>query len=265
MKKMLRKIKKSLSANKTASPVKKSGSVEGRLADLEIRHDALAQDVAILKAELQLGTVRQQALVDYYETRIDRIYARLSADLAGAGGVSVTVEQDQDVDGRLVSELRQVLKVREDLLDLPLEAILSDHLAPGVIGAPLTLQGFRLNRAYAAEAGDKVVVSAAEEGKSRTVLYGPYKTLLPGRFRVTLNTVVQPVAGALDVAFDIYCPTLDEVVGKARVRQAEAGPLQLPVDIEWPTAKSGHELELRVHQKGDVPFEILGFEITEQA
>lgn len=263
MNKILRKIKKTLPSSSAKRAPKKSGSLEGRLAELEIRHDGVAQEVAILKAELQLSSVRQQALVDYYETRIDRIYARLSADLAGVGGVSVTVEQDHDIDGRLITELRKVLDVREGFIDIPVEAILTDHLSPGSIRAPLTLQGFRVNRALAAEAGGRIVVAGIEDGKSKTALYGPYKTLLPGKFRISLQCVVPDDAGVADIFFDIYCPTLDEVLGKVRQAKVPAGAASLDIEVAWPTAKSGHELELRVHQRGAARFEILGFDITD--
>lgn len=265
MKKVMRKLNRYLANSaRRRRPFKAGGPLE-RLTDVEVRHDVLAQEVALLRAELQMSSVRQQALVDYYESRIDRIYARLSADVAQVQGVQIHIEQDADVDGRLVSELRRVLKVREDYLDIPVAAILSDHLAAGELRGPLTLQGFRINRAVAGEAGDRIVVSPLEKG-SKTAVYGPYKRLVAGRYAVSLCGVLsdgEPVR-TVDVRFDIYCPTLDTVVAEGQFQGAvdTDGRFVITLDVDWPADKAGHELEFRVHQRGATGFGITGFDIV---
>jgi|GEM_PF-1445429 len=265
MKKAMRKLKLYLdSAAKRRTAFKAKGPLE-RLADAEVRHDALAQEVAMLRAEVQMSSVRQQALVDYYESRLDRIYARLSADLAGVQGVPIRVEQDADVDGRLVGELRRVLKVREGYFDIPVKAILSDHLEEGEIRAPLTLQGFRVNRVLGNEAGDRIFVGPVVENCSKTALYGPYKKLVPGQYRIALCCML--LEGSVEeanVRFDIFCPTLDEVVGEGRFNgQADSeSRFAIVLNVDWPADKAGHELEFRVHQRGQTGFGIIGFDIA---
>ncbi len=242
---------------------KAKGPME-RLADAEVRHDALAQEVAMLRAEVQMTSVRQQALVDYYESRLDRIYARLSADVAEVQGVPIRVEQDADVDARLVGELRRVLKLREGYFDIPVAAILSDHLEEGEIRAPLTLQGFRVNRALGSEAGDRVLVGPVVENSSKTALYGPYKKLVPGHYRITLRcTLLEDGTGEARVRFDIFCPTLNEVVGEGRFngRADKQNCFVIVLNIDWPSDKAGHELEFRVHQAGQTSFGVIGFDI----
>lgn len=265
MKKAIRKLNRYLdSAAKRRAAFKAKGPLE-RLADAEVRHDALAQEVAMLRAEVQMSSVRQQALVDYYESRVDRIYARLSADLACVQGVPIRVEQDADVDGRLVGELRRVLKVREGYFDIPVAAILSDHLEEGEIRAPLTLQGFRVNRALGHEAGDRILVGPVVEDSSKTALYGPYKKLVPGHYRIALCCVLlEGGAEEASVRFDIFCPTLNEVVGEGRFDgQADReNRFAIVLNVDWPADKADHELEFRVHQRGQAGFGVIGFDIS---
>jgi hypothetical protein len=265
MKKAIRKLNRYIDSTvKRRMAFKAKGPLE-RLADAEVRHDVLAQEVAMLRAELQMSSVRQQALVDYYESRLDRIYARLSADLASVQGVPIRVEQDSDVDGRLVGELRRVLRVREGYFDIPVAAILSDHLEEGDIRAPLTLQGFRVNRALGSEAGDRVLVGPVVENCSKTALYGPYKKLIPGQYRIALCCML--LEGSIEeanVRFDIFCPTLNEVVGEGRfIGQADSeNRFSIILNVDWPAKYAGHELEFRVHQRGQAGFGIIGFDIT---
>lgn len=265
MKKAIRKLNRYVDkVAKRRMAFKVKGPLE-RLADAEVRHDVLAQEVAMLRAEVQMSSVRQQALVDYYESRLDRIYARLSADLASVQGVPIQIEQDSDVDARLVGELRRVLKVREGYFDIPVAAILTDHLEEGEIRAPLTLQGFRVNRALGNEAGDRVHVGPVVENSSKTALYGPYKRLVPGQYRIALCCIFVEGSGEeANVRFDIFCPTLSEVVGEGRFngRPDSEGRFNIIIDVDWPAEKAGHELEFRVHQRGQAGFGVIGFDIT---
>lgn len=265
MKKAIRKLNRYVEGLGNRRRLFKAKGPLERLTDAEVRHDALAQDVAMLRAEVQMSSVRQQALVDYYESRIDRIYARLSADLADVQGVQVRVEQDADVDGRLVGELRRVLRVSEDYFDIPVAAILSDHLEEGEIRAPLTLQGFRVNRALGNEAGDRILIGPVVENSPKTALYGPYKKLVPGRYRIALRCKL-PEGGVeeVKVRFDVFCPTLSEVVGERRFDgQADSeGDFAVVLNIDWPAEKANHELEFRVHQRGQTGFSVIGFDIT---
>lgn len=263
MKKSMRKLNRYFkSAANRRNAFKAKGPLE-RLSDLEVRHDLLGQEVSVLRAELQMASMRQQALVDYYESRIDLIYSRLSADLSGQQGVPIHIEQDADVDTRLVGELRRVLQVREGYFDIPVASILSDHLEAGQVRAPLTLQGFRINRALASEAGNKIVVAGVVEGAGKTALYGPYKQLVAGKYRITLRCAVGVEGQKPDVRFDVFCPTLDRVVAenKAPASVNSKGQFALGVDVDWGAEDSAHELEFRVHQRGSAGFEIIGFDI----
>lgn len=244
----------------------RNGNLVERLKDLEASHGSMAGDVAYLRAEVQMASMRQQALVDYYETRIDRIYARLSADLAGVSSVSVLVEQDSEIDDRLMNDFRKVLRTREDYITIPIADVLSDILQPGVIRAPLTLQGFRINRAVAREAGDRVSVAAVDSGRSPIALYGPYKKLRPGRYEVVLKVVFRAGKRRKNdpgVTFDIFCPPLDRVCASgATCAQGEGEEEALIcLDLDWSAGDSAGELEFRVHQKSAREIDILGFEI----
>lgn len=241
------------------------GQVE-RLKDVEAAQDVLMQELAALRAEVQMGSMRQQALVDYYETRIDRIYARLSADLAGSGGVSLTVQQDSELDDRLMEDFRKVLRTRNDYVSIPIAEVLSDRLSVGVIKGPLTLQGFRINRAVAREMGDRVRVAGVDRGRAPVALYGPYKKLDQGRYEIVLSLIFRGKSGKDDpgVLFDIYCPSLNRMLTEGAARPGKGAAeenAEVRLDLDWSEAPVDAELEFRVHQRSSREVEIIEFEI----
>lgn len=241
------------------------GPVE-RLKDVEAAQDALMQELTALRAEVQMGSMRQQALVDYYETRIDRIYARLSADLAGNAGISLQVQQDGEMDDRLMEGFRKVLRTRNDYLSIPIAEVLSDRLSAGVIKAPLTLQGFRINRTVAREMGDRVRVSGVDRGRTPVALYGPYKKLDRGRYEIVLSLIFcgKAVKDDPGVLFDIYCPSLKRGLAEGVVQPGKGSTdksAEVRLALDWSEAPADAELEFRVHQRSSCDVELIGFEI----
>lgn len=244
----------------------RGGEMAARLKDLESAQASNSLELAQLRADLQMTSVRQQALVDYYETRIDRIYARLSSDLASGSAVSLVVEVDGDADERLEDGFRKVFRLRDDYASISVDRVLSDRLQIGRIEAPLTLQGFRLNRSIARELGDRVLVSGVDEGRSPTALYGPYKKLGPGHYKVLLR--MKFLAGKYKkndrgILFDIFCPVLNKVIasGAAVASVGADEEKNISLEIDWSPLNSNSELELRVHQRSVRSVELLGFEI----
>ena len=242
---------------------RKPKDVTGRVRQLEAAYDAMAQDFAVLKAEQQMAAVRQQALVDYYETRIDRIYARLSAQTAGVANVGIHIAQDSADDDVVLEGFKKALQVQGGYVSIPLPSVLSDYLEPGSIRGPLTLQGFKIRRGIAQEQGDGVLVQRLDRGSQQTALYGPYKKLLPGRYALTLQCeVVEDAPKAkLDAGFDVYCPSTDQSFGEAQLNRQSEGNYAATVVFDWPLELADREVELRVVQRSLKSFKIIGFDI----
>ncbi|WP_292052407.1 MULTISPECIES: hypothetical protein [unclassified Brevundimonas] len=242
---------------------RKPKDVNGRIRQLEAAYDAMAQDFAVLKAEQQMAAVRQQALVDYYETRIDRIYARLSAQTAGVETVGIHIAQDGPADDVILDGFKKALQVQGGYVNIPLPSVLSDYLEPGDIRGPLTLQGFKIRRGIAQEQGDGVLVQKLDRGSQQTALYGPYKKLLPGRYSLTLRAqaVDDRSKSRLDAGFDIFCPSVDRTFGEAQLAATAEGDYAATVVFDWPIELAEREVELRVVQRALKPFKIIGFDI----
>lgn len=242
---------------------RKPKDMPGRVRQLEAAYDAMAQDFAVLKAEQQMSALRQQALVDYYETRIDRIYARLSAKTAGVDAVGIHIAQDSADDDVVLDGFKKALQVQGGYASIPLPAVLGDYLEPGQVRGPLTLQGFKIRRGIAREAGDGVLVDRLDRGSQQTALYGPYKKLLPGRYAFTLvaDAVDDRSKAKLLAGFDVYCPSVDQSFGEADLTAGADGSLSATVVFDWPAALAEREIELRVVQRSLKPFKIIGFDI----
>lgn len=242
---------------------RKPRDVNGRIRQLESACDALAQDLAVLKAEQQMAAIRQQALVDYYETRIDRIYARLSARTAGVETVGIHIAQDSADDDVILDGFRKALQVQGGYANIPLPSVLSDYLEPGAIRGPLTLQGFKIRRGIAQEQGDGVLVQRLDKGSQQTALYGPYKKLLPGRYALTLlaSEVDSRSRARLDAGFDIFCPSVDQTFGEGQLAPSADGNYSATIVFDWPVELAEREIELRVVQRSLKPFKITGFDI----
>lgn len=254
---------KTLNFIKQELEARRPKDLNGRVRQLEAGYDAIAQDLAILKAEQQMSAVRQQALVDYYETRIDRIYARLSAQTAGVEGLGIHIAQDGPDDDVILDGFKKALQVKGGYANIPLPGVLSDYLEPGTVRGPLTLQGFKIRRGIAQEAGDGVIVSKLDRGSQQTALYGPYKKLLPGGYSLTLlaENVADKSGAKMDAGFDVYCPSVDKSFGEARLQLTPDGRYTATVVFDWPMELAGHQVELRVVQRSHKPFKIIGFDI----
>lgn len=269
MKSIKRKIarfrKKAISWVGKRNQSRNPATTAGRIRYLESSLDSLSQDFHALKAEFQIASVRQQALVDYYETRIDRIYARLSSQTALANGMTIQIAQDSSEDDVILEGFQKAIQTRSGYTDVPVLSVLSDRIEPGMVRGPLTLQGYKIRRGMAQEQGDAIYVRPLENGNQSTVLFGPYKKLLPGRYSVTL--LIEPGAKqgntVLRAGFDVYCPSIDKVCAEASVTAtADAdGLVRTKASFDWSIEDADREVEFRVLQKSLISFKIIGFDI----
>lgn len=241
--------------------------VERRLQDLESRLDQTSREVAATRVELNAQTRRLTAVVDFYETRIDRIYARLSSSLAERAHGAVIVETDTSADDRIMSAFREGLGLETPPEAPTLALILTHRLTEGDIPSPLTLQGFRINRERARELGDRVQVFAATGDVSPGVaLYGPYKDLAPGAWRLIVS--IAPVIGRTKprpkgrAAFDVFSATTGDVLAQARIEAKDlVEPQRLSLPFVWSADHAMKGVEFRVHQRSTLPFDLLSFRL----
>lgn len=235
-----------------------------RLHELELQNDRAARDIAALRVDLNAEASRLNAIVDYYETRIDRIYARLSKGVADQTAGAIQIEMESDVDDRIMKQFGASLNVPLSVETLPMDTILSNRLKPGEIASPLTLQGFRLNRQRGRELGDRIQVFAASNASSSgVVVYGPYKSLTPGRYVLEAHIAPAPTLALVRsgaIALDVYSAGENAVVGKARLSAKQfVEATTLAVEFEWLPSHSASPAEFRVHQRAKMPFDLMGF------
>ncbi len=259
-----RKYLRSLRQRVRSSPPR--GSLAARMHELELGRDQLARDVAALRVEVQADARRLNAIVDYYETRIDRIYARLSNGLADQTHGAIRVELDSEVNDNLLDLFSSALTSPAVIDSLPMDTILSDRLKLGSIPSPLTLQGFRLNRERGRELGDRIQAFAVGGNVSAgVVVYGPYKSLTPGRYLLEAHIAPAPSLNPIksgSVALDVYSASEGVVLAKAQLSAKRFNDTcALTVEFEWSPEHSASPVEFRVHQKMKTPFDLFGFSL----
>ncbi len=262
------RLKRSLNRalSRRASRVPSLG-MERRLQDLEGRLDHASREVASMRVELNAVSRRLSAVVDFYETRIDRIYARLSSSLAERAQGAVVVETDTSADDRIMAALREGLGLEAPPEAPALAMILTDKLSEGDIPCPLTLQGFRINRERARELGDRIQVFAATGDVSPGVaLYGPYKDLAPGDWQLIVSIAPALHHGGARpkgrAAFDVFSASTGEVLAQTRVEADDLiEPKRLVLPFTWSPDNAMKGVEFRVHQRSNLPFDLLSFRL----
>ncbi len=222
------------------------------------RLDALSREVGELKVAVADGNARYAATTMYYEQRVDLIYQRVVHELRamlGIGKIDVITNYEVDaVLGRyFLGAFQGNVSVPADLR----EAVLSE-LRPGLLGAPLTLRGFRINRRRGRERGDGIEMYGNERG---IVVFGPYKHVKAGRYTISAHITIEgkPQPNALsdaNFALDIVCSRRQEVVA-AQIDPPIGDTVHIGLELDWP----GGALELRVHNNADRPALLTAYEI----
>lgn len=239
-------------------------SDDRRIEALEAKVDDLARRIA----ELQVGSEglmsKFNATAMFFENRVDLIYRRVCIELRQYLGLSKVdtesaVEADIVLNKALLAGFRN--PVSEKRIDL--RRIVSGDLLPGRIESPITLWGFRLNRKYAREMGDGVLVYGDARG---ICIYGPYKRLKVGSYTLKGNfgladEVANRARGA-HIEMDVYSSSNDSIVARAQhfLNTADA-QFSVALDFDWLPTMGVGTVEFRVHQYSGVAFRLLGFDL----
>ncbi|SEA65290.1 hypothetical protein [Rubrimonas cliftonensis] len=211
------------------------GAAAARRAEtLAARVEALEDALREERGRREHLEARLEALAALYERRVDLIYARLLEvlpELAAAGRLGFL-----EPPGRESSDGRA-------------------PLAPGAMTAPLTMHGFRLTLGGAVEREDAVEILGARRG---IALFGPYRRLPAGRWRVTWRFRA-PEAGAEAGGAEAPAVGLEAVdaatgatLASGRLGPLGAGAWGAALVVDAGDALS-NPLELRARQLGEAP------------
>lgn len=231
--------------------------LEARVETLEGELQMARRDLAKLDVELAATVQRSNNYVDLVEQRIDLIHRQVILELKRAFDLGVaTVEIDSAIDERLAEIFSAGLRAKVDLGALAMKAILSDRLEPGPLPSPLTFCGFRIDRARARELGDGIEMFPVGEATPGTAVYGPYKRLAPGFYRIEAHLRREgsspTTAPEGDIALDVYSPGVDKVLADTSLPAsalASASAQSISVPFEWTTQAAADKIEIRVHQR----------------
>ncbi len=251
---------------------KGTGAVEysGRLADVEAALERMERKLASIEIEANSGKRRLNAVVDFYEHRIDQIYRQVVNELGRALGTGgVVADSEAEIDLQLTRIFGRALKDAPKEIAAHVASALTDEIRPGHIAAPLTLAGFRLDRNRCRETGIGVEIFSKRQSGPGIAIFGPYRRLKPGIYRLTSAIrVVNPMATLCarrtgEVVFDVYSARLDRVVGvtKTSARRLSLG-IGLSVDFEWPTEAAEGPVEFRLHQRSISKLNVTAFELS---
>jgi hypothetical protein len=220
-------------------------TLEARLTRAELALEQARHNVADLSHSLAKLAARYDAAIGYFEHRVDLIYRRVTGHLAKllADG-NIVVETESAVDLELARLFSAGLRADLDLEHIRIGDILSDTITPGMITAPLTLYGFRLVRDQAQEHGTEIELFNCEG----TAVYGPYKRLKPGCYRVTGCFRSSGLEHPGEVEMDVFSPTEAMVIAtKRQPVPIGSGPFAISTDIDWPLERAQDMIEFRVH------------------
>lgn len=239
--------------------------LEARLAEVERELEESRRKIALLSVEISDSRRISNALIDLTEQRFDLIYRRLVSSVGDMHPSQVfTIEREAEVDDRLAGLLAGGLKAPVQPKQLDVARIISAQLHPGVISGPLTLYGFRLNRSRAREEGDGILVLGSEQGGSGLAIYGPYKRLAPGRYKVSFSlrrvkrsrTRLLPLAMG-EIGLDVYAVRTDTVLAtKILPARKLTSLIAISLDFDWDADWGEEEIEFRVHQRSSAFFKV---------
>lgn len=229
-----------------------TGEDAARLESIERQMLDLRRDLIETRA---LATEAQQALsatTAFYEQRVDQIERRVTSALRaylGRGALESPGDIEADAVVSRLFGMRPGSSATVSIDDL--QAALAPHLRPGPILGALTVWGFKLERRAARELGDAILLTGAAPG---IAVYGPYKTLAKGVYRLSLR--LAPAEKDRDrqdaerVSFDVYGPDIDAVAAVGD------GATPSPA-FEW----AGGKIEFRVQNNSGRTWLLSGFDL----
>jgi len=237
-------------------------ALDARQNDVEQALDGLKREIAELNILVVIQARRLAAMVDLYEQRLDRIHARVGSEVAARLDIALIVESEEAVDDRIAELVRTAIGADVPVAP-PLSAILSGRLMPGTLASPLTVQGFRINRKLAREVGDAILIGGATVETAGVAVYGPYKLLSSGKYRLSAHIDVEPTRAAKgDIVLDVFSAQTQGVVNAARKSARTKGAKAIVLEFDWPPAAAVHGVEFRLHQKSNASFKLAAFDLV---
>jgi len=223
-----------------------------RLAAMDAQLATLTAEVASLKeSRKHLKTIaievrdkqnamaqRLDHIVRFFEYRVDAIYANLhevaSADSQHSGLVPPRREADANTTLRERTEAwAPAVALSTTFAPLPVKLV-----------SPLTLGGMRVNSSLAQERLTHIQVF---EGNAGIAVYGPYRTLAPGNYKVAFELDHASRDTKLQFEVEVAAGQPPEILASAT--SAELRRRNWTLDFSWSPTKEGQDVEFRIIQK----------------
>jgi hypothetical protein len=216
---------------------------EERIAALEEELAQVQRNIALQTVEIGNLNTKMKSITIFYEHRVDSIYRRVNStlrEILGLGKIDTMPALEAE---NILSNYLLNLDIGTEVPDQVKRAV-DSTIRPGVISAPLTLHGFRINRKSGREIKEGIECFGNEDG---IVMYGPYKNLPAGNYQITaevklLSDISKTEVGP--VVLDIFSSSENEVVGVSE------GPLNKVTKVFTPKLVLkwlGGSIEIRVH------------------
>ncbi|WP_276121286.1 hypothetical protein [Pararhizobium qamdonense] len=218
-----------------------------RLIHAEHLIDDLRRENARTRHDFNTLAAKFEAALIFFESRVDAVYQ--SALLQAKGEPSpFKVISAVETEKRLQELIFSGFIDEPQIDELNLKDIISGDLSIGVKKGPLTLYGFRLHPGASRDLGNRVRIESGEFG---AVVFGPYKRLRTGRYKVRfdldLQTAVDELSGSM--SFDIFDGTSGEVVCAKTVSAPDFAPHHVvELSFAWEPQTPNHLIEIRTFQ-----------------
>ncbi|RWX78765.1 hypothetical protein EPK99_09250 [Neorhizobium lilium] len=218
-----------------------------RLYDAEKHINELRRDNAIVRHEFQSLASKFETALIFFESRVDSIYqAALRHDAGELPAAEIMIEEE--VENRLRDLLLGGFANTPAITDINIKDLVSGDLSVGPKRGALTLHGFRLDPRAARDMGDCIRIEAGVFG---AVIFGPYKRLKVGKYRVSFELEILADLDQLNgsMSFDIHDSTINEQMCIKTVRAKEfKRAFRAELVFDWSPASVNHVVEIRVFQ-----------------
>lgn len=222
-----------LGKSKTILPQATPDKLEAMAREVESLKNSrnhLKGEVIRMKAEIENLQRKLDTTFQFFEIRVDQIYRNL-----GEGG---TIDA-----GASEAAAALHLPTNPDWEKL-IFAARSTFLEPGLIPSPITLSGMRIDTRFATE---KLHYTEITGGLSEIAVFGPYRRLHVGQYRLELALEPLELSGQMSLYLEVFTVKGGKEIEVAGRKIENAQDTRLT--FGWNLDMVDNEVQFRIHQR----------------